>query len=70
MASPIDDKYQQLGGADGSDLGNPVSPEEDAADGGRRRVYQYGAIYWSTWTGAHEVHGGIWQTWLDLLRIA
>jgi hypothetical protein len=66
MPSPIDDKYQQLGGADGSDLGNPVSPEEDAADGGRRRVYQYGAIYWSPWTGAHEVHGEIWQTWLNL----
>jgi uncharacterized protein with LGFP repeats len=53
--SQIDDKYAQLAAA-GVNLGAPLGPEGDAANGGRHRDYQGGTIYWNQTTGAHEVH--------------
>jgi hypothetical protein len=53
----IDDKYRDLGGPAGF-LGEPVTAEQPTSDGrGRVRVFQGGTIYWTTATGAHEVHG-------------
>ena len=55
-------KYAQLGGAESS-LGSPTSLEYDIA-GGRARNYDGGRLYWSSGTGAHEVHGGILAKYL------
>jgi len=55
----ISQKYDSLGGAGGF-LGPIVTPEEPVGDGrGRRARYRYGNIYWTSTTGAHEVHGAI-----------
>src|SRR5262249_30511842 len=63
FATPIDDKYNALGGA-GSLLGAPTIPESTAPDGiGKCRHYAGGSIYWHPQTGAHEVHGLIRQLW-------
>jgi len=69
--SAIDDKYAQLGGPNGF-LGLPIdegagSAEMDTATGrGRLRNYQGGCIYWTSMTGAHEVHGLIRVKWAQL----
>ena len=49
--------YQQLGGSS-SFLGTPVGSAYDIA-GGRAQDYTAGTIYWSSGTGAREVHGAI-----------
>src|SRR5205823_4408854 len=65
-ATPIGDKYAQLGGAGGF-LGTPTIPETTAPDGiGKFRHYQHGSIYWHPETGAREVHGLIRQRWAQL----
>jgi hypothetical protein len=65
-ATPISDKYAQLGGAAGF-LGQPIIAETWAPDGeGRYRHYEGGSIYWHPRTGAHEVHGLIRQRWAQL----
>ena len=57
--SAIDKKYKELGGAAGF-LGKVVQAERAAADGrGRWAKYEGGNIYWTSTTGAHEVHGAI-----------
>jgi len=61
--SAIDDKWQQLK-VQGLDLGGPLGPEEPAPAGGKVRRYERGHIYWSSATGAHEVHGGILSLYL------
>jgi hypothetical protein len=43
----------------GLDLGDYISPEQDAGFGGRLQELQHGNIYWHPNMGAHEVHGGI-----------
>src|SRR5437588_4252278 len=54
-ATPIGDKYAQLGGAGGF-LRTPTIPETTAPDGiGKFRHYQHGSIYWHPETGAREV---------------
>jgi uncharacterized protein with LGFP repeats len=59
----IDEKYEEVKGI----LGNPTSPETTCPDGiGRFRHYQYGSIYWTPATGAHEVHGDIKNKWASL----
>jgi uncharacterized protein with LGFP repeats len=63
----IDAKYAALGGSSGL-LGAPTSAEA-AAPGGRFRSYQGGTIYWSTATGAYEVHGAILDRWSALGRL-
>jgi LGFP repeat len=65
-ATPISDKYAQLGGAAGF-LGQPITAETFTPDlMGRYRHYEGGSIYWHPRTGAHEVHGLIRQRWAQL----
>ncbi len=57
--TPIDTKYAELGGSTGL-LGPVVQAEQAVADGrGRYAIYQNGRIYWTSTTGAHEIHGSI-----------
>jgi uncharacterized protein with LGFP repeats len=64
--TPIDQKYAELGGSRGF-LGQPASEERIAPDGiGHYRHYQYGSIYWSPQTLAHEIHGAIRDKWASL----
>lgn len=59
--TPISEKYAALGGTS-SVLGAPTAAEEAIGDGrGRRRRYQNGNIYWTSATGAREVHGSIFR---------
>src|SRR5687768_17137714 len=65
-ATPISDKYAQLGGAGGF-LGQPTIAETSTPDRvGRFRHYEGGSIYWHPRTGAHEVHGLIRNRWAQL----
>ncbi len=52
-------KYDQLGGP--GSLGFPTSDESDVPGkrGARMSAFQGGRIYWSMWTGANSVIGGI-----------
>lgn len=51
MSPPIDNKYSQLGGANGF-LGAPTTSESPWPDGvGKYRHYKHGSIYWSPTTG-------------------
>jgi hypothetical protein len=55
-----------LGGAAGV-LGVPITDETTAPDGvGRFNHFQYGSMYWTPSTGAHEVHGAIRDRWASL----
>jgi hypothetical protein len=73
--SPIDQRYEQMGGAAGF-LGAPVSDEQTTGGGRARfRIYEHGAIYWimvdlqagfGLSTQTYEVHGAIWQHWKTL----
>ena len=64
-SSKIDEKYMALGG-ERSVLGNPNGPEQDTSDGkGRFRDFQFGSIYWTSETGAYEVHGKIRARWIE-----
>src|SRR5664280_1225065 len=61
--SVVDEHYAALGGAEGF-MGQPTGPELGTPDGvGRYRGYQGGATYWSPASGAHEVHGKIYDAW-------
>lgn len=58
-------KYLELG-AEGSLLGYPTTDETGTPDGvGRFNHFQLGSIYWTPYTGAHEVHGLIRQLWAE-----
>jgi uncharacterized protein with LGFP repeats len=50
----VDTRYQQLGGPK-SLLGYPSDDTQSVGDtaGGRYNLFQYGAMYWSSSTGAH-----------------
>jgi uncharacterized protein with LGFP repeats len=64
--SPIDIKYEELGGETGL-LGAPKDDEKIAPDNiGHYRHFQNGSIYWSPETGAWEVHGFILGKWAEL----
>ncbi|WP_062310278.1 LGFP repeat-containing protein [Demequina rhizosphaerae] len=55
--------YRALGGS-GSVLGYPTTDETATPDGrGRFNHFQAGSIYWTSATGAHEVHGLISAYW-------
>ncbi len=59
-------RYESLGGA--AALGVPVTDEQDVPGipGARVSNFSGGRIYWSPWTGAHEVYGGILGKYLEL----
>lgn len=64
--SPIDIKYQTLGGPT-SFLGNPIQNEAIAPDGeGVYRHYERGSIHWHPDTGAFSTNGGIRWLWSEL----
>jgi len=66
MDIEIQIKWESLGGA-ASVLGNPVTGVMPTPDGiGYYVHYQYGSIYWTLQTGAHEVHGDIRDKWESL----
>src|SRR5262249_35141818 len=45
-------------------LGYPTTAESVTANGsGRYNHFEHGAVYWTPATGAHEVHGAIYDTW-------
>jgi SpoIID/LytB domain protein len=49
----------------GQDLGLPIT-DEISVPGGRASYFERGRIYWSSGTGAHEVHGAILTRYLEL----
>src|SRR5688572_13748805 len=54
-ASPLDEKYEALGGPSGP-LGAPTEEERPHRDGLMRR-FENGCLYWSEATGAHALIG-------------
>jgi hypothetical protein len=54
--------YENYTSAEGV-LGAATDAETTLPDGGKRRDYAGGAIYWTAATCAHEVHGGIFGEW-------
>lgn len=65
---PILDKWIALGSVR-SELGYPVSDVRVTSDGiGRYSHFQRGTIYWSPWSGAHEIHGAIRERWFAMSR--
>ena len=59
-------KWKELGW-ERSFLGYPLTDERPTPDGhGRYNHFQGGSIYWTTETGAHEVHGHIREKWKEL----
>jgi uncharacterized protein with LGFP repeats len=66
VPTPIDVKYATFGGSGGW-LGAPTFDEALAPDSvGHFRHYRYGSIYWTSQTGAWEVHGRIRDKWSSL----
>ena len=64
--TPIAQHYLTLGGQF-SLLGPPITPEVPTPDGvGEYERFVNGYIYWSPYTGAHEVHGAILAHWAAL----
>jgi len=63
VGGAIGDLYNTLGGPGGF-LGNPTTPETGCPDGvGRYNHFDHGSIYWTSTTGAHEVHGAFHAAW-------
>jgi hypothetical protein len=63
VVGAIETKYNALGGC-GSVLGAPIEAEQTTPDGvGKYSVFQNGSIYWTSQTGAWEVHGAIRDEW-------
>ncbi len=61
----IAEKYRQLGGEKGF-LGRPLTSEKTTPDRvGRFNHFEGGSIYWTSETGAHEVHGVIRDAWAE-----
>ena len=58
----IADKWGSLGGPTGT-IGQALTDEMGSANGGRYNLFQRGAIYWTSPTGAHMVRGAIRDTW-------
>ncbi|CAN5671818.1 hypothetical protein BH11PSE13_BH11PSE13_35540 [soil metagenome] len=62
----IREKYLALG-AEASILGYPRTDESGTPDGfGKFNHFQVGSIYWTSATGAHEIHGLIRDRWASL----
>jgi glucose/arabinose dehydrogenase len=62
----IYEKWKDLG-LERSPLGYPISDIDPTSDKtGYYSVFENGAIYWTPYTGAHEVHSSIYEKWKDL----
>ncbi|PXX58759.1 LGFP repeat-containing protein [Nocardia tenerifensis] len=65
VGGAIEAEYDQAGG--GGALGDPTTPESDAAGGGKFQDFARNAtIYWHPDTGAHQVGGPILDKWRAL----
>lgn len=62
VVGAIADRWRALGGANGF-LGQPLTDEQVSARGGAYNLFQGGAIYWTSSTGAHAVVGAIRERW-------
>lgn len=61
----IEQKYQELGGANGV-LGKALGPTMTLPDkAGKLQGYTNGTIYWDAATGAHAVSGDVLRSWLS-----
>ena len=64
----IRDHWQALGGVDGF-LGYPLTDETTVTNAGseigRMNLFLGGSIYWSSGSGAFEVHGDLRRAWLE-----
>ena len=64
----IRDHWNGLGGVTGF-LGYPMTDESPVLSGtteiGRTNLFQGGSIYWSTGSGAWEIHGDLRAAWLE-----
>ena len=64
----IRDHWQALGGVDGF-LGYPLTDEtlvlNAGTEIGRMNLFQGGSIYWSSGSGAYEVHGDLRRAWIE-----
>jgi uncharacterized protein with LGFP repeats len=58
----IGDHYNEAGGA-ASPLGQPISDELDAANGGKYQEFEGGVIYFNLATGTYTVWGAIREAW-------
>ncbi|MFF0492189.1 LGFP repeat-containing protein [Nocardia sp. NPDC003482] len=58
----IADHYNEAGGAS-SPLGEPISEELDAPNGGKYQEFTGGVIYFSLPTGTYTVYGAIREAW-------
>ena len=66
VVGAILDRYRASGGPAGVH-GYPTTGEQNAV-GGRRSLFQNGAIYWSPQTGPHSLSGAIWADYAALGR--
>ncbi|WP_324192716.1 hypothetical protein [Nocardia transvalensis] len=65
VGGAIEAEYDRAGGF--ATFGNPISPESDAARGGKFQVFEKNiSIYWSVGTDAHYVGGFIRDKWGSL----
>lgn len=59
------EKYKSLGAEKGI-LGYPITDQLQTPDGiGEYNHFQEGSIYWTSETGAHEIHGEIKDKWAE-----
>jgi aldose sugar dehydrogenase len=63
----IYNKWKDIG-AELSELGHPLTDEtpSSSGDGGYFNLFEHGAIYWTPNTGAHAIHGDIFNRWKTL----
>ncbi|GAA5090454.1 LGFP repeat-containing protein [Nocardia iowensis] len=65
VGGAIEVEYDEAGG--GAVLGDPTSPESDAANGGKYQTFdRNAAIYWHADAGAHQIGGPILDKWREL----
>jgi LGFP repeat/Lectin C-type domain len=68
LTGPVSDKWRSMGWEQ-SILGSPTTDTLQSSDGvGSYANFQFGSIFWSPSTGAHEVHGAVRLKWISLGR--
>jgi uncharacterized protein with LGFP repeats len=64
VQGPLDQKHRALGGP--AAVGFPMHPEQPTGGALYQNLTKNGTIYWSSYTGAHLVAGGIRDRWRTL----
>ena len=62
VTGPIQNRWRDLGWENGQ-AGYPTSDETKTANGGVYQLFQHGTMYWTSSTGAHFVHDGIFAAY-------